>query len=112
MALGHADVLKEIHHVLSLRQEEAIRGTGNGDPEEVMKVPKICHGELRVQAVGDAAKKISRRRREDEVVDVEQQVGNTAALFVDRGRCPRPRRRSPECGCRWRSASTTPVAPA
>jgi len=56
VTLSHASTLKKIHCILSLRQKEAISRTSDRDPEEVMKVPQICHGELRVQALGDAVK--------------------------------------------------------
>jgi hypothetical protein len=46
VALSHARALKQLHSVLTLREEEAIRRTRDRDPEEVMKIPEICHGEL------------------------------------------------------------------
>ena len=54
MTLGHAGALEEIQGVLALRQEESVRRTRDGDPEEVVEVAKISHGELRVQTLGDA----------------------------------------------------------
>ena len=48
VTLGHASTLKKIHSVLLLRQKEAISRSRDRDPEEVMKVPQICYGELRV----------------------------------------------------------------
>jgi hypothetical protein len=53
----------------------------------MMKISEICHGELGVKELGDATKKPSRRGCQDDVVDVEQQVGDVGALFVDKERC-------------------------
>ena len=49
-----------------------------------MELPKVRHGELRVKAIDDAAEQSIRGSREDDVVDVEQQVGTGAALNVDK----------------------------
>jgi hypothetical protein len=57
--------------VLALRQKEAISRTRDRDPEEVMKIPEICHGELRVKKLGEASKKRGRRDCQDDVIDVE-----------------------------------------
>lgn len=51
-----------------------------------MQVPEIRDGELRVETLGDTLKKSRGRCREDDVIDVEQQVGDTRALFVDKER--------------------------
>jgi hypothetical protein len=53
----------------------------------MMKIPKICHGELGVKGLGDASKKPSRRGCQNDVVDVEQQVGDVGALFVNKEGC-------------------------
>jgi len=51
VTLGHACPLKK---VLPLGEEETVGGACDGDPEEVVEVAKISHGELRVQTLGDA----------------------------------------------------------
>jgi hypothetical protein len=51
--LGHAGTLEQIHSILSLGEEEAAGSPRDRDPEEVMELPEICHGELRVKKLGD-----------------------------------------------------------
>jgi hypothetical protein len=92
VTLSHASTLEHICSILTLGEEEAVGGTRDRDPEEMMKIPKICHGELGVQKLGDATKKPSRRGCQNDVVDVEQQVGDVGALFVDREMCRRSTR--------------------
>jgi hypothetical protein len=87
VTLSHAGALKQICSILTLGEEEAVGGTRDRDPEEMMKISEICHGELGVKELGDATKKPSRRGCQDDVVDVEQQVGDVGALFVDKERC-------------------------
>jgi hypothetical protein len=84
VTLGHARLLKKIHRVLPLAKEEPVGGASHGDPQEVMELPKVRHGEFRVKAIDDAAEESIRGSREDDVVDVEQQVGTGAALSVDK----------------------------
>jgi hypothetical protein len=45
-----------------------------------MKIPQICHGELGVKELSDATKKPWRRGCQNDVVDVEQQVGDVGTL--------------------------------
>ena len=71
MTLSHTGALEQVHSVLALRQEEAISRTHDRDPEEVMKIPEICHGELGVKKLGEASKKRGRRGCQDDVVDVK-----------------------------------------
>jgi hypothetical protein len=84
VTLGHARLLKKIHRVLPLAEEEPVGGASDEDPQEVMELPKVCHGELRVKAIDDAMEQSIRGSREDDVVDVQQQVGTGAALSVDK----------------------------
>ena len=56
VTLGHAGTLEQIHSILALGEEEATRGPCDSNPEKVMEVPKICHGELVLKKLGDAPK--------------------------------------------------------
>ena len=49
-----------------------------------MEIPEICHGELGVKKLGDASKERSRRGCQNDVVDVEQQVGDVGTRFVNK----------------------------
>jgi hypothetical protein len=63
VTLSHACALKQICSILTLGEEEAVGGTRDRDPEEMMKSPEICHGELGVKEL------VTRRRsRVDEAV--------------------------------------------
>ena len=84
VTLSHAGALEQIRSILTLGEEEAVRGTRDRDPEEVVKIPEICHGELGVKKLGDATKEPGRRGCQNDVVDVEQQVGDVGALFVNK----------------------------
>ena len=74
MTLGHAYPLKKVQRVLPLGEEEPVGGTCDEDPEEVVEIAKVRHGELRVQTLGDALQESWSRGRQDDVVDVEEQV--------------------------------------
>lgn len=57
VTLGHACTLKKVDGVLSLGQEDPGGEALDGDVEEVVEIPKICHGELGVEPVDDALEK-------------------------------------------------------
>jgi hypothetical protein len=75
-----------------LGEEEAVRGTRDRDPKKMMKIPEICHGELGVKELGDATKKPCQRGCQNDVVNVEQQVGDVCTLSIDKEGCVRDRR--------------------
>jgi len=72
MTLSHARTLKKLDGVLSLGEEEAIRGACDSDAKEVVEGAKICHGELGAQPSHNALKERRGRSGEDDVVDVQQ----------------------------------------
>jgi hypothetical protein len=84
MTLRHAGTLEQIHSILALRQKEAVSRTRDRDPEKVMKIPEICHSELGVKELGDAMEKQGRRGCQNDVVDIEQQVGDVSTRFVNK----------------------------
>jgi hypothetical protein len=84
VTLSHASALEEVDDVLALRQEEAIGRAADGDAEEVMQIAKVRHSKLRHESSHDGLKKCRRRSSHNDVVDVEQQVSDTGALFVNK----------------------------
>jgi hypothetical protein len=56
-------------------------------PRKWCRSPKFPHGELRVEARGDVLQKGRRGSSEDDVVDVEKQVGDTITVFVNKEGC-------------------------
>jgi hypothetical protein len=96
VTLSHVGALEQIRSILMLGEEEVVGGTRDRDPKEMMEIPEIFHGELGVKKLGDATKKPSRRSCQNDVVDVEQQVGDVDPLFVDKERCIGGRRGEPK----------------
>jgi hypothetical protein len=56
VTLGHARLLKKVDSILSLAEEETVGRASDGYPQEVMELPKVCHGELRVKPVDESSK--------------------------------------------------------
>jgi len=77
-------MLEQVHSILALRQEEAIYRMRDRDPKEVMKIPEMCHSKLRVKELGEASKNQGRRGCQDDVVDIEQQVGDVGNHCVNK----------------------------
>ena len=48
LALSHACALQKVHHVLALREEQAIAAPLHMHPQEVMELTKLLHGELKL----------------------------------------------------------------
>jgi hypothetical protein len=46
----------------------------DGDAEEVVEIPHVSHGELGVECLDETLQENHGRSREDDVVDVEEQV--------------------------------------
>jgi hypothetical protein len=87
MTLSHARALKKLDGVLSLGEEEAIGGTRDSNAEEVVKSAKIRHGELRAQLSHDALQEGRGRGGENDVVVVQQEVGETCPLSKNEKGC-------------------------
>ena len=49
-----------------------------------MECAQVSHGKLRVEVPNDLLKKCHRGHSKDDVVDVEEQVGDTGPIFVDK----------------------------
>jgi hypothetical protein len=84
VTLSHACTLQKVHSILSLGQKETVGGASDGDAEEVVEVAEVSHGELRIEFGHDVLEKSRRRSGEDDVVDVEQQVGDLTPLLVNK----------------------------
>ena len=83
MALRHAGTLEKIHSILPLGKEQPAAVPSHRDAEEVVQVAEVRHGELRAEARGDVLEKGRRRRGGNDVIDVEKEVGQRVANFVD-----------------------------
>lgn len=87
--------LKEVSHVLALRQKNTKRGSSNQNAKKVAEIVEVCHGRLGVERVRDALKKPSRRDCEDDVIDINDEVGLVGSLAKHKER-----------GIRWRGNKT------
>jgi hypothetical protein len=87
VTLGHPSPLKKINGVMLLGQKEAVRGARDRDAKEVVESTEVCHGELGAEPIGDAPQKGRGRRRQDDVVDVEQQVSDIISIFINKETC-------------------------
>ena len=83
LALSHACALQKVHHVLALREEQAIAAPLHMHPQEVMELTEVLHSELRLQRSDGALKESDRGGHEHNVVDVEQQVDRIIAAMED-----------------------------
>ena len=84
VTLGHAFPLEKIQRVLALAEEQPVGGARDGDPKEVVQLSEVRHGELEVKTSCDSPEQVRRGSREDDVVDVHQQVGSGASLLKNK----------------------------
>lgn len=56
VTLGHASALKKIQSILSLGQEQSVRGPRDGDAEEVMQIAEVHHSKLGVEVLSQMLK--------------------------------------------------------
>jgi hypothetical protein len=56
----------------------------DSDAKEVMKITEVRHGELRAKLGHDVLKESRGRCDEDDVINVEQQVGDLCTLLVNK----------------------------
>jgi hypothetical protein len=63
-----------------LRKEHPGAGPCDRNPEEVREIPEIRHGELTMKKRSDMLQKLRRRGSEDDVINVEEKVGNTITV--------------------------------
>ena len=82
--------------VLPLMKEEARRTAHHLDTEEVVQRTQVLDGELSAKTSRELTEKTSRTCRQDDVVDIEQQVGRVRALMIDEERGVRAGRAEPK----------------
>lgn len=87
LVVKHASVLQELMSVLPLMKKEAIRTVHHLNTEEVVQRTQVLDGELSAKTSRDLTEKTSRTCRQDNVIDIEQQVGCVGALVIDEERC-------------------------
>src|SRR4051812_6294784 len=86
IAIKHPCTLEKLAGVLLLMKKEPVRTPDNLDAEEVVERAEVLQRELSTKTVGEPSKKISGGCRQDDVIDVQQQVGHVVASLVDEQR--------------------------
>jgi hypothetical protein len=76
--------VQKINGVLTLRQHHLRRRASNQNTEEEREIPEISHRKLTVEKGGDMLKKSRTRRSENNVVHVQEQVGNVLSSSKDK----------------------------
>ena len=72
--------------VLPLMKEEAIRTAHHLDTEEVVKMTQVLYGELSTKTSRELTEETSRTGRQDDVVNIEQQICRVCALVINKQR--------------------------
>lgn len=72
--------------VLALMKEEAVGATYDLDAEEVVQGPQVLEGKLSAKTLGDLSQEVRGAGRQDDVVDVKQQVRGGGAIVVHKQR--------------------------
>ena len=65
-----------------LMQKEPICPSNHHDAKEVVQGPQVLKGELITKTSSQLLKEIGGGRREDDVVDVEQQICSVSSLMI------------------------------
>jgi hypothetical protein len=68
--------------ILLLMQKEAVGPTDHLNAEEVVQRPQVLEGELITKTSRHSLKELGGGGREDDVVDVEQQICSVGALMI------------------------------
>ena len=63
-------------------QKETVSPADHLDAEKVVQGPQVLEGELITKTSSQPLKEIGGRRREDDVVDVEQQICSVSSLMI------------------------------
>lgn len=82
LAVKHAGAVKVLMSRLPLVEEEAIGTTYYPDAEEVVEWPQVLDGKLGAKALSESSKEIGGEHCQDDVVDVEKQIGGSNTLVV------------------------------
>jgi hypothetical protein len=86
IAIKHHGALEKLMSILALVKKEPIRSTDHLETEKVMERPQVLDGELSAKAISKPSKKIGSAGRQDDVVNIEQQVGGLGAVSEDKQR--------------------------
>jgi hypothetical protein len=89
LAVGHSSPLQDVEDVLTLMQEETLGPAFGSDAEEVMEGSQVLHRKLPLKGDDYALQEVGGGNREDNVVDVDEEVDAVLAPPVDEEGCVR-----------------------
>jgi hypothetical protein len=72
ITISHASSLEDVNSVLALVEEQALGLTLNSDPQDVVQLTQVLHGEFLLKRGDDVPQEVEGGGREDDVVDVEE----------------------------------------
>ena len=78
--------MEKVGGILTLRENHACCCPRDRDPEEEREVPEVCHGELGVKQPSEVLEKPVAGGGDDDVVNVQEYVGDVAVVVVDEER--------------------------
>jgi hypothetical protein len=64
-------MLEDVEHVGALVEEQPIRTTLDNDAEEVVKRPKVLHGEFPLKSGNSAMQMLYAGRGQDDIINIE-----------------------------------------
>ena len=83
MTVKHPGALEEVVSVLPLMKKEPIGAPYDLDAKEVVERTEVLESELSAKTVSKLSKKTIRAGGQDDVIDVEEQVGGVGAVSID-----------------------------
>jgi hypothetical protein len=83
MTIQHASPVENLKCILLLAKKETTCIAMNVDPEEVVNVAKICHGELGFERSNTGGEEGGCVGCKDYVVNVEEEIGNLGTTAKD-----------------------------
>jgi hypothetical protein len=86
MAIKHPSTVKELMSILPLMKKEPIRTPKHLNPEEVVKRSQVLERKLSTKTISKLSKKLSGACCQDDIINVEEQVGGNTALGIDEQR--------------------------
>ena len=90
-AVEHPVTVEDLQRILLLRKEQAAWGSGDVDPKEVVERAEVSHRELAMECLDDGVEDGDSAGGEDDVIHVQQEVGEFPATTENKHRRVRPR---------------------
>jgi hypothetical protein len=86
VTIKHPSAVKKLMSILPLMKEEPICTTDHLNPEEVVKGSQVLESKLSVKTISELSKQLRGAGRQNDIMDIEEQVSCSIALAVDKQR--------------------------